>query len=652
MKPRYKDLYEPYVDKCKHTSDTQCLGCCPFHDDTNPSFTFNIDSGCYYCFGCDASGNAPQFAELKGLNPTDWYEKDTTYIYTKPSFEAESIGSAEKHSLSTIDYTKKMNQFIENLKNDMSLFDNDVWDKSLIDDLSIGLDNGVLCFGYYDDDGKCIGIKYHKPSRWDGDGKKKWYPSNKIAKYSPNKPIYICEGEKDVITLISSGFQAITSSGGCSSIPNELKWLNQYKDITTIYDLDDGGLKGGNKMANAIVDSNPRLSVKVAKWDDSFDKGFDVTDSFKLDGGVSFTRAINTYDVIESKSKPKSLKMIKLKEFMKETYEPTEAIIESILYKGQPTIIGGDTGTKKSFIGLQCALSIASGIPLFDYFKVTPQKVFLVQFENENFDMQSRSMQMSKYFTKKVGNDDWLDNVDISVVPNDVELFVNNWDKIVETLDEYEFNDGVLIVDNLYTSTDKEIQDNHECTKLLSQIHSVGKKYNLSQILIAHSNKGVAISKKLDKDQLQGGKTIINSMASVVLTDNSRISQDLNIMKIVKGGRSAKNELQNIPFKLKFQDDYCIFKKGSIIKNEALHFEESTTKWEVRLIKEVSESIEMQREIIWDRDTFKRNLPQEFEDMGDTKLTRLLNRLMDWGLVNRHSHNQYQLMQTEIDDLC
>ena len=31
---------------------------------------------------------------------------------------------------------------------------------------------------------------------------------------------------------------------------------------------------------------------------------------------------------------------------------------------------------------------------------------------------------------------------------------------------------------------------------------------------------------------------------------------------------------------------------------------------------------------------------------------RITQLLCDWGLVNRISHNQYQLMQTEIDDLC
>ena len=55
-------------------------------------------------------------------------------------------------------------------------------------------------------------------------------------------------------------------------------------------------------------------------------------------------------------------------------------------------------------------------------------------------------------------------------------------------------------------------------------------------ILIGHSNKGVAQQRTLDKDQLQGGKTLTNYMANVVMTDVSRVSTDLNIMKIVKGG--------------------------------------------------------------------------------------------------------------------
>lgn len=43
---------------------------CPFHDDINPSMIVNLNEGKFYCFGCNASGDAFKFVQLinKKLN--------------------------------------------------------------------------------------------------------------------------------------------------------------------------------------------------------------------------------------------------------------------------------------------------------------------------------------------------------------------------------------------------------------------------------------------------------------------------------------------------------------------------------------------------------------------------------------------------------
>lgn len=40
---------------------------CPFHNDLNPSMIVNLDTGTFFCFGCNLSGDALRFVEL--LNP-------------------------------------------------------------------------------------------------------------------------------------------------------------------------------------------------------------------------------------------------------------------------------------------------------------------------------------------------------------------------------------------------------------------------------------------------------------------------------------------------------------------------------------------------------------------------------------------------------
>ena len=66
----YLTLYQNHIDKIKPAgSNDQYIGSCLKHEDKNPSFTFNTESGLFHCFSCEFSGNAYQFAQSVGINP-------------------------------------------------------------------------------------------------------------------------------------------------------------------------------------------------------------------------------------------------------------------------------------------------------------------------------------------------------------------------------------------------------------------------------------------------------------------------------------------------------------------------------------------------------------------------------------------------------
>ena len=100
---------------------------------------------------------------------------------------------------------------------------------------------------------------------------------------------------------------------------------------------------------------------------------------------------------------------------------------------------------------------------------------------------------MMPYYLNRSTTKDWIPNIQVSQVDTDSEIFVNNWARIDETLHNLNWSNCVLVVDNLYTSTNREIQDNHDLSRLLQEIHRIKSKYNLTMILIGHSNKGVAL---------------------------------------------------------------------------------------------------------------------------------------------------------------
>ena len=141
-------------------------------------------------------------------------------------------------------------------------------------------------------------------------------------------------------------------------------------------------------------------------------------------------------------------------------------------------------------------------------------------------------------------------------------------------------------------------------------------------MLIAHINKLETGTKDLKVEQLQGGKTIANNVANILQIHPSTASEDIKIAKITNGGRSGRNNLYNQPFKLNWCDKIMGFKKGVAIKNIATHFEEMKNKWEYELIVAVMDTHNFRASDYFDRDKFRKNLPEKYENMEERKIDR------------------------------
>ena len=61
-----KDFATKHLDvRNKNGSEWQCL--CPYHDDSNPSFSINTNAGVFLCFACGAKGNMNDLASHLGV---------------------------------------------------------------------------------------------------------------------------------------------------------------------------------------------------------------------------------------------------------------------------------------------------------------------------------------------------------------------------------------------------------------------------------------------------------------------------------------------------------------------------------------------------------------------------------------------------------
>jgi hypothetical protein len=65
--------------------------------------------------------------------------------------------------------------------------------------------------------------------------------------------VYIVEGEKDCMTMLSAGFNAVTFTGGAGSIPKSYLKFFAGREVVIIYDIDEAGRKGAVNLANALT---------------------------------------------------------------------------------------------------------------------------------------------------------------------------------------------------------------------------------------------------------------------------------------------------------------------------------------------------------------------------------------------------------------
>ena len=68
------------------------VGLCPFHTEKSPSFSVNAAEGLFYCFGCQASGDAITFVRetqhLDFVSSVEQAKLVTTYAYTMVGLQA------------------------------------------------------------------------------------------------------------------------------------------------------------------------------------------------------------------------------------------------------------------------------------------------------------------------------------------------------------------------------------------------------------------------------------------------------------------------------------------------------------------------------------------------------------------------------------
>jgi transposase len=86
---------------------------------------------------------------------------------------------------------------------------------------------------------------------------------------------------------------------------------------------------------------------------------------------------------------------------------------------------------------------------------------------------------------------------------------------------------------------------------------------------------------------------------------------------------------------------------SQIITNEVVHYQGLEERWEIKIVREIWDRQKLEE---WDRAYLRKFLQAEgwkADKHLETKITRLINKWNDWGLLNK-DYNRFSLKHSEL----
>ena len=283
---KYADIVIPLIEQrgIEYKIKRLELGCCcPFHEETKPSFGINLETGQFNCFSCEAHGSIVDFvAKMKGItNSEAWKEIK------------EKIGDFEMEKQTLKSYTLEM--YAEEKKLNL---------ETLKGYNIKTADNGTsIAIPYYDENGNFVRTRFRNgPDNenrfiWSNDGEGTtlyglWAINNFKQDY-----IILVEGESDCHSLWSYGFQAI-------GVPGAKNFKKEYAKYFTKFDriyIHNEGDDGGKVFVNSISKVLPVNKLYVIK-SSSVDSNCKDPSDLHINGKLNIQALLNTASPIVDSS--------------------------------------------------------------------------------------------------------------------------------------------------------------------------------------------------------------------------------------------------------------------------------------------------------------------------------------------------------------
>ena len=244
-----REILTKYASISKEEKEKDGFKClCPLHDDSTPSFKVYEKENTFYCFGCSKAGGPVDLVRM--LLKLGSNEEAQAVLEKEYDIEQDAIPSVEelckRKGLSVRVATEMLGW-------------QDVSDGVLIPYYGAHVAQQGLHYPTYkirtSYTGKGNRAKYIK----DGKDTVIPYGLNLLSTYKIENPLYLTEGETDMITLLQAGYQVLGIPGANSFKKDWISFIEPYAAVCVVIDSD----KAGDRMLKDIINAMGDAAVKV-----------------------------------------------------------------------------------------------------------------------------------------------------------------------------------------------------------------------------------------------------------------------------------------------------------------------------------------------------------------------------------------------------
>ncbi|GAI69950.1 unnamed protein product, partial [marine sediment metagenome] len=224
---KYEEFYGKHLEKVHKAGQDEFKALCPFHEDTNPSFSFNKNTGLYNCFGCESKG-------------------DHLTFYSK---------------INNLDIIKDFPNITKGICNDYGI------------SLVYKTPEIVKTYDYTDPGGKLLyqvcrmepkSFRQRKPkskSGWTWNIKGVKRVLYRLPEVITATEVLIVEGEQDADNLSDLGFTATTCPMGAGKWKTDYSSYLKDKDVVLNPDNDNEGRKHMDQVAKELLPITKSLKL-------------------------------------------------------------------------------------------------------------------------------------------------------------------------------------------------------------------------------------------------------------------------------------------------------------------------------------------------------------------------------------------------------